>query len=123
MGGTRVVQKVGKHEVTRSVVAPSEKVARQRLRGVATIATAFAVYLAIAVVWWWHAWSSHPSAVTSCACGDASLFLWFLEWPAYAIAHGHNPLYSTAMFHPAGINLLANTSVLGVGIVLSPVTW
>jgi hypothetical protein len=61
--------------------------------------------------------------VTTCGCGDASLFLWFLEWPAYALAHGHNPFYSTALFHPAGIDLLSNTSVLAIGIVLAPVTW
>jgi hypothetical protein len=51
------------------------------------------------------------------------LFLWFLEWPAYALAHGHNPFFSTALFHPTGIDLLSNTSVLAVGIPLAPVTW
>jgi hypothetical protein len=49
--------------------------------------------------------------------------LWFLEWPAYALAHGHNPFYSTALFHPAGIDMLSNTSVLAIGIPLAPVTW
>ena len=89
----------------------------------ATIGAAFAAYLALSVVMWWNAWTTHPTSVTTCACGDASLFLWFLEWPAYAITHGHNPFYSTALFHPVGINLLSNTSVLAVGIVLAPVTW
>ena len=83
----------------------------------------FAGYLAVSVLLWWNVWSTHPSGVTSCACGDASLFLWFLEWPAYAIAHGHNPFYSASLFHPGGINLLSNTSVLAVGILLAPVTW
>ena len=72
---------------------------------------------------WWHVWSSHPTTVTTCGCGDSALFLWFLEWPAYALAHGHNPFFSTALFHPGGINLLANTSVLAIGIPLAPVTW
>jgi hypothetical protein len=87
------------------------------------LAAAFSVYLAVSVLMWWHIWSSHPTSVTTCGCGDASLFLWFLEWPAYALAHGHNPFYSTAIFHPGGIDLLSNTSVLAIGIVLAPVTW
>jgi hypothetical protein len=89
----------------------------------AAVVGAFAGYLAVSVGLWWNVWSTHPTTVTSCACGDASLFIWFLEWPAYAIAHGHNPFYSAALFHPAGIDLLSNTSVLAVGVVLAPVTW
>jgi 6-pyruvoyl-tetrahydropterin synthase related domain len=72
---------------------------------------------------WWHVWSSHPSSTTICGCGDSSLFTWFLEWPAYAIRHGLNPFYSTAMGYPHGINLLANTSMLAVGVPLAPITW
>ena len=68
-------------------------------------------------------WTTHPTATATCGCGDPALFMWFLEWPAYALAHGHNPFYSTAMFHPGGINLLSNTSVLAIGVPLAPVTW
>jgi hypothetical protein len=84
---------------------------------------AFLAYLALSVALWWGAWSSHPSSATTCGCDDRALMLWFLEWPAYAIAHGHNPLYSTALFHPSGFNLLSNTSILAIGIPLAPVTW
>lgn len=89
----------------------------------AFLGVAFACYLALSVVLWWGVWSTHPTSVTTCGCGDTSLFLWFLEWPAYAMAHGHNPFYSTALFHPQGIDLLSNTSVLAIGIPLAPVTW
>ena len=81
------------------------------------------LYLALSVVLWWHVWSTHPSATATCGCGDPALFMWFLEWPAYAIAHGVNPWFSTALFHPGGFNLLSNTSVLAIGIPLAPVTW
>jgi hypothetical protein len=77
----------------------------------------------VSVALWWNVWTSHPTAVTTCGCGDTSLFIWFLEWPAYALAHGHNLFYSTALFHPGGINLLSNTSVLAIGVLLAPVTW
>ncbi|HVX21238.1 MAG TPA: hypothetical protein VHB02_07815 [Acidimicrobiales bacterium] len=81
------------------------------------------LYLALSVVLWWHVWSTHPTATATCGCGDPALFMWFLEWPAYAIAHGHDPFFSTYLFHPDGINLLSNTSVLAIGIPLAPVTW
>jgi hypothetical protein len=74
------------------------------------------------VALWWNAWS-HPTSTTTCACGDSALFLWFLEWPAYAIAHGHSLFYSTSLFHPQGVNLLSNTSELAIGVPLAPVTW
>lgn len=80
-------------------------------------------YLVLSVVVWWNVWSAHPTSVTTCGCGDSSLFTWFLEWPAYALSHGLNPLFSTAMFHPTGVNLLANTSELAFGVALTPVTW
>ncbi len=80
-------------------------------------------YLVVSVGLWWGVWSSHPSATTTCGCGDAARFLWFFEWPAFALSHGHSVLYSSYLFHPTGINLLDDTSVLALGIVLAPVTW
>ena len=84
---------------------------------------AAAVYLLASIVLWWGVWSTHPSTTTTCGCGDAARFLWFFEWPAYALTHGHNVLYSTWLFHPTGINLLNDTSVVALGIVLTPLTW
>ncbi len=80
-------------------------------------------YLALSVLVWWNVWSGHPTTTTTCGCGDSSLILWFLAWPAHALAHGLNPFFSTAMSYPGGVNLLANTSALAVGLVLAPVTW
>jgi hypothetical protein len=82
-----------------------------------------AIYLALGFVLWCHAWASGASTHTLCDCGDPALFLWFFQWPATAIQHGQNPFYSTALFHPTGINLLAQTSVPAITIPLVPVTW
>ncbi|HUA94488.1 MAG TPA: hypothetical protein VMB82_03060, partial [Acidimicrobiales bacterium] len=100
---------------------PSRRGAAGRWPPLASLALAFAAYLALSVVLWWQVWSTHPTSTTACGCGDTSLFLWFLEWPAYAIAHGHNLFYSSALFHPGGIDLLSNTSVLAIGVPLAPV--
>ena len=88
-----------------------------------TLAAAGAVYLAVGFVLWVHAWTEGASTHTLCGCGDPALFLWFFQWPATALAHGQNPFFSTALFHPTGINLLAQTSVTGLTIPLVPVTW
>jgi hypothetical protein len=98
-------------------------VARGRRRTWALIGIAGLSYLAVSTILWGEAWADGASTHTLCGCGDPALFLWFFQWPATAIAHGHNPLYSTALFHPGGINLLAQTSVLGLSIPLVPVTW
>jgi hypothetical protein len=80
------------------------------------------LFLVIAIVVWWGVWA-HPATRTTCACGDPALLTWFLEWPAHAMANGMNPFHSTALFAPQGINQLANTSVLAIGVLLAPVTW
>ncbi len=90
---------------------------------VRTMVLAGGAYLVLSLGLWWHVWTGHPADTTTCGCGDSSLFQWFLAWPAYAISHGLDPWYSRAVFYPHGINLLSNTAVVGVGIVLAPVTW
>jgi hypothetical protein len=88
-----------------------------------TLLAAGLLYLAVGFVLWVHAWAEGATTHTLCGCGDPALFLWFFQWPATALAHGDNPFYSTALFHPTGINLLANTSVTGLSLPLVPVTW
>jgi hypothetical protein len=84
---------------------------------------ALVVYAIGGVVMWWQVWSGHPSSTMTCACGDPTSFVWYLAWPAYAISHGHSLFFSSVTHVPGGINLLDNTSVLAIGVVLAPVTW
>jgi hypothetical protein len=81
------------------------------------------VYLGLALTMFAHVLWLSATRATTCACADSSLFAWFFEWPLAALQHGHNPVFSTAMFHPQGINLLSNTSVTAWSFVLLPVTW
>jgi dolichyl-phosphate beta-glucosyltransferase len=81
------------------------------------------IYLALGFILWVNAWADGATTHTLCGCGDPALFLWFFQWPATALAHGQNPFFSTALFHPGGINLLAQTSVTGLSLPLVPVTW
>ncbi len=99
--------------------APSPRIGRRRRRWAAYLG-AGVLYLLVSLVLWWHV-LPHPSSVTTCGCGDAALTLWVIKWPAYAIAHGLNPLYSSKLFVPRGINMVPNS--LGLGIVTAPITW
>jgi hypothetical protein len=84
---------------------------------------AAAVYLMAGVVIWWHVWTGHPTSSMVCTCGDPASFAWFIAWPAYAISHGHSLFFTSQVHVPGGMNLLVNTSVLALGVVLAPVTW
>ncbi len=84
---------------------------------------ALAGFTVPAVALWWHVWSGHPSSTLTCGCGDPAQEVWFMAWPAWAIAHLHNVFFSGAVNVPDGANLLSNTSGTLVGVVLAPVTW
>jgi hypothetical protein len=55
-----------------------------------------------------------------CNCGDQAQEVWFLRWPLYAIAHGHNPFFSTWMNYPKGFNVATNTASLLLALVSAP---
>lgn len=95
----------------------------QRARGWIEPAAVTVVALVGSAAIWGRLWLTSPSTRGVCGCGDPSLFQWFLAWPAHAITTGHSLVFSRDLFFPHGINLLANTSVLGLGVVLAPLTW
>src|SRR5664280_58565 len=88
-----------------------------------TLTLAAGAYLLLSAVVWWNVWSSHPTSTATCGCGDSAGAIWVMEWPMYALSHGLNPLFSTAMGYPSGFNLLANAGVPAIGIPLAPLTW
>ncbi|GLZ82110.1 glycosyl transferase [Actinorhabdospora filicis] len=54
--------------------------------------------------------------------GDQELFEWMLQHTAYCVTHFENPLGTHLMNAPKGVNLMANTSVIAIGIVMTPFT-
>ncbi|NHO79467.1 hypothetical protein [Micromonospora sp. CMU55-4] len=77
-------------------------------------------YLALAVLLTSDQWR-RPERLFHQA-GDQILFEWMLARAARAVTGGENPLHSAALNAPDGVNLMANTSVLGLGVPLTPVT-
>jgi hypothetical protein len=61
--------------------------------------------------------------VSAHLAGDHTWFQWLLAHGEYSVRHLQNPLFSTRQNYPTGVNMMANTSVLGVTIPLAPVTW
>jgi len=78
-------------------------------------------YLALAVGLFANAWRA-PFATIVGYPGDAFQSIWFLRWPGFALTHGLNPLLSTYVNHPHGANLMWNTAIPLVGVVLTPLT-
>lgn len=90
-------------------------------RGLKT-AVVFSIYLVVAIALYWDVWSTSPTSVTQLG-GDQYGTVWFLQWVPFAMAHGHNPLFTNYANYPHGVNLLNNTSVPLLGVVGAPVTW
>ncbi|MBO0867299.1 MAG: DUF2079 domain-containing protein [Micromonosporaceae bacterium] len=53
---------------------------------------------------------------------DQALFEWLLGYQAHALTHLQNPLWTTLLNVPDGVNLAVNTSTILVGTLLAPVT-
>ncbi|SCL50376.1 hypothetical protein GA0070606_1624 [Micromonospora citrea] len=92
----------------------------RRLPVPAADALVVAGYLALAVLLTVGQWG-RPGRLFHQA-GDQILFEWMLARAARAVTALENPLHSSALNAPDGVNLMANTSVLGLGVPLTPVT-
>jgi hypothetical protein len=53
---------------------------------------------------------------------DQALYEWMLAHAAWALSHLRNPLYTDRLNVPDGGNIIANASVLGLGLPMAPVT-
>ncbi len=81
------------------------------------------LFLALAVLCKLSVWSA-PLTRISGPVGQVDPFdaMWFLRWTPYAIGHGMTPFTSTYLNHPAGLNLMWNTWMPAVSLLLWPVT-
>ncbi|HET8658326.1 MAG TPA: hypothetical protein VFM55_04915 [Micromonosporaceae bacterium] len=67
-------------------------------------------------------WANPARRTSGINPADQALFEWFLSNAAYSVKHWENPLFSNRLDVPEGINLMANGSVLGMAVPLTPVT-
>jgi hypothetical protein len=64
--------------------------------------------------------TGHDSIVGT--TGDPSLSIWALQWVPFALSHHLNPLFTSFLHYPTGVNLMWNSSILFPSLVLAPVT-
>jgi hypothetical protein len=94
------------------------------VRGGLVLTGAGLLYLALAIGFFATIWF-HPGGASSTALGvggDPQLAIWFLHWQAFALAHGHNLVFTTYLDAPNGVNLMWNTTAPVLGVVLAPLT-
>ena len=89
--------------------------------------TAFAVlvvgaYLALGVIAYWPMLPGTTHRLFDLADGDTAQTVWFLAWTAHAVVTGHNPLFTTAVNIPLGVNLAQAPAIPLLGLVALPLT-
>ncbi len=80
------------------------------------------IYAVLAVAVYWPIGPIGSHRIVTCGCGDIALQAWFLAWPAHALSHTLNPLYSDFINVPDGVNLMSNTSMPFLGVLATPFT-
>ena len=94
------------------------------IRGGLELVGAGLVYLALAIGFFATIWFQRgaPFSTALGVGGDPQLAIWFLRWQAFALAHGHNLVFTTYLDAPQGVNLMWNTTAPLIGIALAPLT-
>lgn len=69
-----------------------------------------------------HLWGDPGHVTVADNPDDATQAAWFLTWTPWALTHGHLPLFTDRIGAPDGVNLLWNTPVPLLGVLLAPLT-
>lgn len=100
---------------------PADPAARPRRRRLPHLA-AVSAYVVLGIVMMGRFVGRPGERVSSHLPTDHTWFEWLLAHGAHFVVHGGNPLFSTAQNYPLGVNMMVNTSVLGVTVPLAPLT-
>ncbi|MEE6306525.1 hypothetical protein V1634_06760 [Plantactinospora veratri] len=84
---------------------------------------AIGAYVLLGVLVCANYWVDVNHRVSSHLPTDHSWFEWLFAHGAYSVQHLENPLFSARQNAPDGVNMMANTSLLGVTLPLAPLTW
>ncbi|MEU1130867.1 dolichyl-phosphate beta-glucosyltransferase [Streptomyces sp. NPDC005900] len=81
------------------------------------------LFLILSVVLYAQRWISPAHRYIPDSMQDQNQWEWFFAVTADNVRHLHNPLFTTLQNFPDGVNLMANTVMLGLSVPLAPVTW
>ncbi|WSV84858.1 glycosyl transferase [Nocardia sp. NBC_01009] len=79
-------------------------------------------YLASAVTVLSGQWRNTQSGYLIKSGQDQTMWEWFFAVTAHSVAHLQYPLGTDLQNFPAGVNMMANTAMFGVGVPLTPIT-
>ncbi|MFG3419186.1 hypothetical protein ACIBTZ_09165 [Micromonospora sp. NPDC049460] len=107
-----------------SVSAPvaAEPSRRPRRRPARADVLAIGAYVLLGVLVCLNYWVDVQNRVSSHLPTDHSWFEWLFSHGAYSLRHLENPLFTARQNAPDGVNMMANTSLLGVTLPLAPLT-
>ncbi|MER7007134.1 DUF6541 family protein [Dactylosporangium sp. NPDC000555] len=94
----------------------------ERTHEVRAAAIALLSYVACAVTVLQHLWADPQGRMLTDNGQDQIFFEWVLTHGARVFTHGDNPFFTDQLNAPLGVNLMANTSVLGLALPLAPIT-
>ncbi|MBF6141649.1 glycosyl transferase [Nocardia farcinica] len=80
------------------------------------------IYLALAAAVLSGQWRDTSGGYLIKSGQDQTMWEWFFAVTAHSLAHLENPLGTTLQNFPAGVNMMANTAMFGVGVPLAPIT-
>ncbi|MGN9776621.1 hypothetical protein ACTMS0_12760 [Micromonospora sp. H33] len=106
--------------VPEPVAAQSSRGARWRPARADVLAVG--VYVGLGVLVCLNYWVDVQNRVSSHLPTDHSWFEWLFAHGAYSVRHLENPLFTSRQNAPDGVNMMANTSLLGVTLPLAPLT-
>ncbi|WP_420883986.1 hypothetical protein [Micromonospora sp. CPCC 205547] len=97
-------------------------IGRARRRPARADVLAIGAYVLLGVFVCLNYWVDVQHRVSSHLPTDHSWFEWLFSHGAYSLRHLENPLFSARQNAPDGVNMMANTSLLGMTLPLAPVT-
>lgn len=109
-------------EESRSVAASSQRWRFLLGRPARADLLAIGLYLLLGILVCAGYWADIQHRVSAHLPTDHSWFEWLLSHGAYSVRHLENPLFSVRQNAPDGVNLMANTSVLGISLPMAPIT-
>jgi hypothetical protein len=99
-----------------------DRVAARRRLPLGPLALTAAAYLAASLALHHRLLGHLTTATAGWTSSDSYQFVWWIRWLPWSLAHGANPLYTTYLHAPLGVNGMWNTPVPVLAALFAPVT-
>ena len=79
-------------------------------------------FLGLSVLLFAESWRAPATSVAGAGTEDIGIIVWFLRWVPFALGHAENPLITTYLNAPQGVNSMWNASMPVAGLAMWPFT-